>query len=76
VLYGFTPFRRDIYKPLLSGTIALVLFYILKTQLGWVDVPRTLVLCAAFLIVYVMLLFLFGLREEKQVLLEILRRRK
>jgi O-antigen/teichoic acid export membrane protein len=76
VLYGFTPFRRDIYKPLLAGTIALVLFYLLKTQLGWEDVARTLVLCAAFLIAYVVLLFLFGLREEKEVLLEILRRRK
>jgi len=76
MLYGFTPFRRDIYKPLLSGTITLVLFYLLKTHLGWDDVARTLVLCASFLIVYVVLLFLFGLREEKQVLLEILRRRK
>ncbi|MGD8627999.1 MAG: flippase [bacterium] len=76
VLYGFTPFRRDIYKPLLSGTIALVLFYLLRIHLGWEDVARTLVLCAAFLILYVVLLFLFGLREEKEVLLEILRRRK
>ncbi len=75
ILYGFTPFRRDIYKPLLSGTIAMVLFYLLKTHLGWDDVARTLVLCAAFLIVYVVLLFLFGLREEKQVLVEILRQR-
>ena len=76
ILYGFTPFRRDIYKPLLSGTITLVLFYFLKTHLGWDDIAHTLVLCAAFLIVYVVLLFLFGLREEKQVLLEILRRRR
>lgn len=76
LLYGFTPFRSDIYKPLLSGTIALALFYFLKALLGWDDVVRTLVLCAAFLIVYFVLLFLFGLREEKQVLLEILKRRK
>jgi O-antigen/teichoic acid export membrane protein len=76
ILYGFTPFRRDIYKPLLAGTVTLVLFYLLKMHLGWEDVARTLVLCAAFLIVYVVLLFLFGLREEKEVLLEILRRRK
>ncbi len=76
ILYGFSPFRRDLYKPLLSGTITFVLFYLLKAHLGWEDIARTLVLCGAFLIVYIMLLFLFGLREEKQVLLEILRRRK
>jgi O-antigen/teichoic acid export membrane protein len=76
ILYGFTPFRRDIYKPLLAGTIALLLFYLLKTHLGWEDVIRTLALCVAFLIVYIVLLLLFGLREEKEVLLEILRRRK
>lgn len=76
IIYGFTPFRRDLYKPILSGTVALVIFYFLKLFLGWEDVLHTLVLCAAFLIVYVMLLYVFGLSEEKQVLLEILRRRK
>jgi len=75
-LYGFTPFRRDLHKPLISGAVALLIFYLLKSLLGWEDVARTLVLCAAFLIVYIVLLFLFGLGEEKQILLEILRQRR
>jgi O-antigen/teichoic acid export membrane protein len=76
VLYGFTPFRWDLYKPLIAGAITSAVFYLLKTRLGWESVVLTLVLCAAFLIVYIVLLFLFGLREEKEVLLEVLRRRR
>jgi O-antigen/teichoic acid export membrane protein len=76
MIYGFTPFRWDLYKPALAGAITLGIFYFVKTRLVWEGIAHTLVLCAAFLIVYIVLLFLFGLKEEKQVLIEILRRRK
>jgi len=76
LLYGFTPFRRDIFKPIAAGAIAFLGFGLLGRFAVWPDVPHTLALCAAFLAAYVGLLFLFGLREEKEVLLEILKRRK
>jgi len=76
VLYGFTPFRKDLYKPALAGAVTFGAFYFLKARLAWEALGPNLVLCAAFVGVYIMLLFMFGLREEKEVLLEILRRRK
>lgn len=76
ILYGFTPFRRDLYKPAAAGLITLVIFYFAKSRLGWERLAGTLVLCAAFVAVYVVLLYVFGLREEKEVLYDILRRRK
>ncbi|MFH1313851.1 MAG: flippase [Candidatus Eisenbacteria bacterium] len=75
-IYGFTPFRRDIYKPALAAAIAAAVFYFLRLQLGWEDIGRTLLLSAACVVVYASLLYVFGLREEKEILLEILRRRK
>jgi O-antigen/teichoic acid export membrane protein len=75
-LYGFTPFRRDLYKPTLAGLVTLVLFYFIKSGLAWEGLIRNLMLCVAFVGVYIVLLYMFGLREEKEVLLEILRRRK
>ncbi len=76
ILYGFTPFRKDIYKPALAGAVTLAVFYFLKARLAWEALAPNLVLCAAFVGVYVVLLYMLGLREEKEVLLEILRRRK
>jgi len=76
VLYGFTPFRPDIYKPAAAGAITFAVFYLLKVWLMWEDLPGTLALSAAFLAVYIALLYIFGLKEEKDVLSDILRRRK
>lgn len=76
VLYGFTPFRVDLFKPVAAGVIAAAAVYLMNIRLDWHDVAHTLLLCGAFLVAYVMLLFLFGLREEKEVLLEVLGRRK
>jgi O-antigen/teichoic acid export membrane protein len=76
ILYGFTPFRWDLYKPTLAGAITFVAFYLLKSNLGWVTLWRGLMLSAAFMGVYFVLLYVFGLREEKEVLFDILRRRK
>jgi O-antigen/teichoic acid export membrane protein len=76
VLYGLTPFRADLYKPALAGAIAAGVFYFLNVRLGWHDIMHTLLLSGAFLILYIVLLYLFGLKEEKEVLIEILRRRK
>jgi O-antigen/teichoic acid export membrane protein len=76
ILYGFTPFRRDVYKPAAAGIITLAIFYFAKSRLAWEGLAGTLALCAAFMVVYVVLLYLFGLKEEKEVLYDILRRRK
>jgi O-antigen/teichoic acid export membrane protein len=76
LLYGFTPFRQDLFKPALAGAITGGLFYLVNLRLGWHDLLHTLLLCVAFLIVYIMLMSLFGLREEKEIILEVLRRRK
>jgi O-antigen/teichoic acid export membrane protein len=75
-IYGFTPFRRDIYKPALAAAIAAAIFYFLRLQLGWEDIGRTLLLSAACVVVYAGFLYLFGLREEKEILIEILKRRR
>jgi O-antigen/teichoic acid export membrane protein len=74
--YGFTPFRRDFLKPTLAAAVAAAVFYFLNLRLGWEDIGRTLVLCAACVTVYAGVLYLLGLREEKEILIEILRRRK
>ena len=63
VLYGFTPFRTDIYKPAAAGAITFVAFYLLKTWLAWEDLPRTLALSGAFVAVYLALLYIFGPKE-------------
>jgi O-antigen/teichoic acid export membrane protein len=76
ILYGFTPFRRDLYKPILAGLLTLGIFYSLKTVFAWGGLVSTLLLSAAFAGVYIVLLYFFGLSEEKEVLFEILRRRK
>ena len=75
-LYGFTPFRRDIFKPVLAGVITFVVFHLINLRLAWQGIAQTLLLCGAFILVYIVLLFLFGLHEEKQVLMEVLRRRR
>jgi O-antigen/teichoic acid export membrane protein len=76
LIHGFLPFRKDLIKPVAAGILTAAGFYLLNSFLGWEDIPRTLVLCAAFMVVYVVLLYAFGLREEKEILLGILRRRK
>jgi O-antigen/teichoic acid export membrane protein len=76
ILYGFTPFRTDLYKPAFAGAATFAVFYFLRMQLAWETLGRNLVLCAAFVVVYIVLLLMFGLREEKEVLMEILRRRR
>jgi O-antigen/teichoic acid export membrane protein len=76
IIHGFTPFRQDLYKPSLAGAITFVVFYLLNRRLGWEDLTRTLLLCGAFAVVYIVLLLVFGVREEKEILFQILRRRK
>lgn len=76
LIHGFTPFRKDLIKPIAAGVLTAASFHLLNSLLGWQDIARTLLLCAAFMLVYVMLLYAFGLREEKDILLDILRRRK
>jgi len=75
-LYGFTPFKVDILKPVGAGAITVVVFYFLNRYLMWYDIPHTIALCAGFITVYGPLLYLFGLKEEKRVLMDILKRRK
>jgi O-antigen/teichoic acid export membrane protein len=76
ILYGFTPFRKDLYKPLLAGAATFVVFYFLKSRLVWEALLPNLALCVAFAGLYFVLLYMLGLKEEKEVLFEILRRRK
>ena len=76
VLYGFTPFRHDLYKPLAAGVLASAIFYFANRWLGWTGIPHTIVLCIAFLIVYLVILYGLGLREEREVLKEILKRKR
>jgi O-antigen/teichoic acid export membrane protein len=75
-IYGFTPFRWDVLKPVAAGGISAAALYLLNRHLMWYDFRHTVVLCAAFMIAYIAILYAFGLKEEKQVLADILRRRK
>jgi O-antigen/teichoic acid export membrane protein len=76
VLYGFTPFRHDLYKPFTAAAVASAALYLLNRSFGWTDIPHTIALCIAFLIVYLVTLWGLGLREELEVLKEILKRKK
>jgi O-antigen/teichoic acid export membrane protein len=76
ILYGFTPFRYDMAKPLAAGAAASALLYILSRHLAWTGIPQTIGLCIAFLIVYLVVLYVLGLREELEVLKEILKRKR
>ena len=75
-IYGFTPFRLDMLKPTAAAAAAGGIFYFLRVRFGWEDIPHTLIMSSACGVVYLGLLYLFGLREEKEILAEILRRRK
>jgi O-antigen/teichoic acid export membrane protein len=76
ILYGFAPFRKDLYKPAVAGGASFTIFYLLKERLAWEGLGLNFMLSAAFVCFYFVLLYMLGLREEKEVLLEILRRRK
>lgn len=76
MIYGFTPFRPDIVKPFGAGAVTAGIFYLLIRHLRWEDLPHTILLCGAFIVVYIVLLYSFGLKEEKQVVMDILRRRR
>ena len=70
------PFRYDLVKPLTAGAVASAIFYFLNRRLAWTGIPHTLALCIAFLIVYLVVLYILGLREEREVIKEILKRKK
>ncbi len=76
ILYGFTPFRYDLFKPIAAGAVSSAIFYFVGRHLGWTGIPHTLALCIAFLIVYLVILYSLGLGEEREVLKEILKRKK
>jgi O-antigen/teichoic acid export membrane protein len=75
-LYGFTPFRYDLAKPIAAGAVASAGFYIANRFLRWTDIPHTILLCVGFAAVYLVLLYVLGLREEREVLSEVLKRKK
>ncbi len=76
VLYGFTPFTPNLYKPFIAGAGASAVFYPLSRFLGWTGIPQTIGLCTAFLIVYLVVLYGLGLRQEREILREIMNRKK
>ena len=76
VIYGFTPLRKDIYKPLVAGGLAGVIIYLVSQKVRWESLQATLGLCIAFLCLYFGLLYALGLKEEKEVILNILRRKR
>jgi O-antigen/teichoic acid export membrane protein len=76
IIHGFTPFRLDFFKPIAAGAIAAGAVYALNLRLGWTDIPRTVVLALALIVLYLIVLYAFGLSEEKKVLIEILKRRR
>ena len=76
LIHGFTPFRFDLYKPVAAGAAASLAMYIANRYLNWTDIPRTIALCAAFLIIYLAVLYALGLGEELGILREVLKRRR
>jgi O-antigen/teichoic acid export membrane protein len=75
-MYGFMPFRRDLYKPALAGVISFVTLYLLKRHLGLESLAHTLILCVIFTAIYFGLLYALGLKEEREVLADVLKRRR
>jgi O-antigen/teichoic acid export membrane protein len=76
LLYGFTPFRRDFLKPILAAAATAAGFYVLNLIFPVTGVAHALAASGALLAAYAVLLYLLGLKEEKEILLEILRRRR
>ncbi len=76
VIYGFTPLRRDLYKPIVAGAVAALAVYLLNMHLGWESLPRIFILSLAVLGIYVLCLCALGLKEEKEVILNIIGRRR
>lgn len=76
ILYGFTPFRYDLVKPIAAGAVTSAVFYFLSRHFQWTGIPHTVGLCIAFAGLYIVILYGLGLREEREVLTEILKRKK
>ncbi len=76
ILYGFTPFRRDLAKPAAAGAVSTAVSYLLSRLLGWTGVAGTLAMCAAFAVMYFVVLYGLGLREEREILKDMLKRKK
>ncbi len=74
-IYGFTPFRKDFAKPLIAGAISYVAFMAVNYYLGWSGLGHVIILCGAFLTLYLVLSYLLGLKDEIELIKEIISRR-
>lgn len=65
------PYRMDFFKPLISGTVSLAgLFILKKLEFLKMTFLHTLIGIMVFLLLYGILLFLFGFREEEKIVLK------
>jgi O-antigen/teichoic acid export membrane protein len=76
ILYGFTPFRYDLAKPAAAGAVTSAVFYFLNRHFQWTGIFNTVGLCIAFAALYILMLYGLGLKEEREVLREVLKRKK
>jgi len=76
ILYGFTPFRYDLAKPVAAGAVTSAAFYFLNRHFQWTGIFNTVGLCIAFAALYILMLYGLGLKEEREVLREVLKRKK
>ena len=64
------PYRMDFFKPVISGTVSLAgLFIFKKLEFLKMTFLHSLIGILVFLLLYGILLFLFGFREEEKIVL-------
>lgn len=73
-IFHIHPFRRDLFKPILSGGISLGILFLTMTYLPLSQNPQMGFVQGAlvFVCVYILMIFLFGLEEEDKMVISMI----
>ena len=64
------PYRRDFYKPVIAGTVALLFVYIFsRVMTNMMSLPYLFLGAGIFFCIYIVVMFLLGLQEEDKVVI-------
>lgn len=69
IIFRIHPFRRDLYKPFVSGGISLGILFLTMKYLSLTPNPQVYFVQGSlvFICVYILMIFLFGLEEEDRM---------
>ena len=76
VFFGIHPFEKKMLRPVFSGGVGLLVAIFIKTWLGVVGLVTGLsIAVTSILVVYSLILYLFGLDEEDKIIIGALRKK-